>query len=62
MVVLLINKRVQADDCCPPPLAPTVAARFQQNAQVTVFLDTTSGFTDVEWQRRGLRTGMMSPI
>lgn len=50
MVVFWINKPHQAYDCCPPPLLPPVAARFQQNAQVTVFLDKTSGFTDVEVQ------------
>ena len=55
-VVLLLNKPVQADDCCPPPLAPTVAARFQQNAQVTVYLDTTTGFTDVE--RQAIKAGL----
>jgi hypothetical protein len=48
MVVLLINESVQADDCCPPPLLSATAARFQQNARVTVYLDTTSGFNDDE--------------
>jgi len=39
LVVLWINKMVHADvDCCPPPPLPAVAARFQQNAQVTVHL------------------------
>jgi hypothetical protein len=56
MVVLLINKPVQADDCCPPPLLPAVAARFQQNARVTVYLDTTTGFTDVE--RAAIKAGL----
>ena len=50
VVVLLVNKSVQADDCCPPPLLPAAASRFQQNAQVTVYIDTTSGFTSVEKQ------------
>jgi hypothetical protein len=48
MVVLLINESVEADDCCPPPLLSATAARFQQNARVTVYLDTTSGFNDDE--------------
>jgi hypothetical protein len=43
-------KLVHADDCCPPPRLPAAAARFQQNAQVTVYLDTTTGFTDAEKQ------------
>ena len=44
-MVLWINKLVHADvDCCPPPPLPTVAARFQQNAQVTVYL-VREGFT-----------------
>ena len=56
MAGLFLNKPVQADDCCPPPLAPAVAARFQQNAQVTVYLDTTTGFTDVE--RKAIKAGL----
>jgi hypothetical protein len=55
MVVLLINKPVQADDCCPPPLRPAIAARFQQNARVTVYLDTRTGFTEVE--RAAIKAG-----
>ena len=50
IVVLLIDKSVQDDDCCPPPRRVPEAARFQQNAQVTVYLDRTSGFTDGELQ------------
>jgi hypothetical protein len=50
IVVLWINKLVHADDdCCAPPPLPAVAARFQQNAQVTVFL-VREGFTDAEMQ------------
>ena len=47
IVVLLISKAAQADDCCPPPRLGPQAARFQHNAQVTVYLDTT-GLTDIE--------------
>ena len=47
-VVLWINKLVHADDCCSPPLFPDVAARFQQNAQVNVYIDKRTGFTDGE--------------
>lgn len=50
LVAVWINKLVHADDCCPPPLLPSAAARFQQNAQVTVYVDRTTGFTDVEMQ------------
>ena len=38
------------DDCCPPPALNPAAARFQPGAQVTVFLDTTTGFTATELQ------------
>jgi hypothetical protein len=55
-VVLLINKPVQADNCCPPPLRAAIAGRFQQNARVTVYLDTTTGFTDVE--RAAIKAGL----
>ena len=51
----MINKPVQADDCCPPPLRPAIAARFQQNARVTVYLDTRTGFTEVE--RAAIKAG-----
>lgn len=47
IVVLLISKSAQADDCCPPPRLGPQAVRFQQNAQVTVYLNTT-GLTDIE--------------
>jgi hypothetical protein len=47
IVVLLISKSAQADDSCPPPRLGPQAARFQQNAQVTVYLNTT-GLTDME--------------
>ena len=36
----------EAFDCCPPPVDPA-SARFPQNAQVTVYLNTT-GLTDTE--------------
>ena len=50
IVVLWINKLVHADeDCCAPPPLPAVATRFQQNAQVTVFL-VREGLTDAEMQ------------
>lgn len=48
IVVFLINKSVQADNCCLPPPRVPQAARFQQNARVTVYLDKRSGFTDIE--------------
>lgn len=56
LVVLLIDRSVQADDCCPPPLRLPQAARFQQNAQVIVYLDTTSGFTGDE--RLAIKAGL----
>jgi hypothetical protein len=56
IVILLVNKSVQADDCCPPPLRIPQAARFQQNAEVTIYLDTTSGFTDGE--RQAIQAGL----
>ena len=48
ILFLLTNKLVQADDCCSPPRRQPMAARFQRNAQVTVYLDKTSGFTSEE--------------
>lgn len=56
LVFLWISLLVYADDCCPPPLLPAVAARFQQNGQVTVYLDTTSGFTPQE--RQAIKEGL----
>ena len=56
LALLLINKSVQANDCCPPPLRIPQAARFQQNAQVTVYLDTISGFTGEE--RQAIKAGL----
>ena len=41
--------QVNADDCCSPPLLAGAAARFPQNAHVTVYLDTT-GLTTAEVQ------------
>lgn len=48
VLYLLSHKLVQADNCCPPPLRPPVAARFQPNSHVTVYLVETSGFTSEE--------------
>jgi len=48
--VLLLSRPVQADDCCPPPAMPPVAVRFLPNSQVTVYVDTSSGFTTTEGQ------------
>jgi hypothetical protein len=50
LVVLWISKLVYADGCCPPPRLPAVAARFQQNAQITIYLDKRTGFTNGEIQ------------
>jgi len=47
--------QVNADDCCSPPLLASAAARFPQNAQVTVYLDTT-GLTTTEVQ--AITTGL----
>lgn len=35
-------------DCCPPPVSHPSAARFQQNAQVTVYIPNNSGLTNDE--------------
>ena len=35
-------------DCCPPPVLHPAAARFQQNAQVTVYIPNNSGLTTEE--------------
>lgn len=35
-------------DCCSPPALHPSAARFQQNAQVTVYIPTNSGLTTDE--------------
>ena len=35
-------------DCCSPPLVNPMAGRFQQNAQVTVYIPTNSGLTPEE--------------
>ena len=48
VVILLSHKLVQADDCCSPPLRPPVAARFQPNSLVIVYLVKSSGFTGDE--------------
>jgi hypothetical protein len=56
IVVPLINKSVHANDCCPPPLRAAIAARFQQNAQVTVYLDITTGFNDDE--KKAIKAGL----
>ena len=50
VVVFLLSRPVQADDCCPPPAMPPVAVRFLPNSQVTVYVDTSSGFTTTEVQ------------
>jgi hypothetical protein len=47
--------QVNADDCCPPPLLSSAAARFPQNASVTVYLDTR-GLTSTEVQ--AITTGL----
>ncbi len=39
--------QVNAADCCSPPLLSSAAARFPQNAQVTVYLDIR-GLTSIE--------------
>ena len=35
-------------DCCSPPASPAAAGRFQQNAQVTVYIPNNSGLTPEE--------------
>jgi hypothetical protein len=50
VVVFLLSRPVQADDCCPPPSLPPEAVRFLPNSQVTIYLDTSSGFTPTEVQ------------
>jgi hypothetical protein len=35
-------------DCCPPPALHPSAGRFQQNAQVTVYIPNNSGLTAEE--------------
>ena len=48
----------EAFDCCPPPVDPA-SARFPQNAQVTVYLNTT-GLTDTEVNAITMRAVMGS--
>jgi hypothetical protein len=45
LTITLFFVRVAAWDCCIPALMSPMAARFAQAAQVTIYLDSTSGFT-----------------
>lgn len=40
--------RAAYSDCCPPPVLHQSAARFQQGAQVTVYIPNNSGLTTDE--------------
>lgn len=51
IIGLAINLRLSEAayfDCCPPPVSHPSAARFQQNAQVTVYIPDNSGLTTDE--------------
>lgn len=48
ITVTFLFVRVSAFDCCVPALLSSMAARFAQGAQVTVYLDSSSGFTSDE--------------
>lgn len=48
---LCLSLGVEAqENCCPPPLLPMAAGRFPQNQPVTVYMDMSSGFTEIEAQ------------
>jgi hypothetical protein len=44
-----LNVQAQ-DDCCDPPIRPPAVPRFPQGARVTVYINTSSGFTGTETQ------------
>jgi hypothetical protein len=48
ITITFVFVRVFAFDCCIPALLSPQAARFAQGAQVTVYLDSSSGFTGDE--------------
>jgi len=48
IAVTFLCIRVSAFDCCWPLLLSEMAPRFAQGAQVTVYLDSSSGFTSDE--------------
>jgi len=48
IAITFLFVRVSAFDCCEPPPLNSMAARFAQGAQVTVYLDSSSGFTSDE--------------
>jgi len=48
IMITFLSVRVSAFDCCVPALLSPMAARFAQGAHVTVYLDSSSGFTSNE--------------
>ena len=48
ITITFLCVRVSAFDCCGPLLLSEMAPRFAQGAQVTVYLDSSSGFTPDE--------------
>jgi hypothetical protein len=48
ITITFVFVQVSAFDCCIPALLSPQAARFAQGAQVTVYLDSSSGFTGDE--------------
>src|SRR5690349_13722610 len=59
LLIVFSYSTFRADEefqCCPPPALNPAAPRFLQGAHVTVYLDTTSGFTPEE--RVAIKTGL----